>query len=476
MKKISILAMAATILCCFASKTFAQHELASNELLYHSVRVVQSNDLNPAFFPRKTSEYLSLPQFNTSFGLPLSYKEVGLKYDAATDKSYLNINELMQALGDGNNKFNFNTNINLIGFGINLGQYYVTFSTKLAMNATISVPTDVFKVISNMKGNNWVGKENAAQIASDDLLLFNSYMRVSLGAGYHFVSIPLTIGAHVNILDGILNINTDKTNIDIYATDQYYSSIIGDVNYHVRRAGFIDIDTNYKVNITDMPSNMGVTFDLGAAFELNDFEFSASLLDIGPGIHWKQNVINTTPRGTKIEFNGFDISNIIHGGSFDTNFAANFKDSVMRVVNAQNEVTGDFWYSIPTKLNLGASYTFCNEMLKAGFLFHGEWEKGLIRSGAGFNIPQNTFRYNTTLSLTANLLDWVEVMVGNSFVFDGGNTDLLNPGIGIVLTPLTAFQIYAVADYLSSFYLVESKTFNCTLGINLLFGSVRRPH
>lgn len=90
------------------------------------------------------------------------------------------------------------------------------------------------------------------------------------------------------------------------------------------------------------------------------------------------------------------------------------------------------------------------------------------------NIPQNTFRFNTTFSFTANIFDWLEAMVGNSFVFDGGRTDLINPGVGIVLTPLKAIQIYAVADYISSFYLVDSKSFNCNLGINILFGGLNR--
>ena len=474
MKKISLLIVAAILLIGAKQSLFAQHELSSNELFYHSVRVVQSNDVNPAFFPRNTTGYLALPQFNTSFCLPLSYSEIGFQYDDVTDKTFINVNELVEKLGDGNNKFNFNSSINLIGFGIDFGQYYITFSTKLALNTTVTVPTDVFNVISNMKGSSWIGRDNAAKIASDDLLLFNSYTRVSIGGGYHFATLPLTIGAHVNILDGLVNINTDKTDIRIYATDQYYSSVIGDVNYHVRHAGCLDIDTNYKVSITDIPSNLGLTFDLGATFEMGNFEFSASLIDIGPGIHWKQNVVNSIPRGHRIEFSGYDISSVIQGGTFNNNFAAEFRDSVLNVINAKNETTGDFWYSIPTRINLGASYAFNKEMFKVGFLFHGEWEKGLMCPGFGMNIPQNTFRFNTTFSFTANIFDWLEAMVGNSFVFDGGRTDLINPGVGIVLTPLKAIQIYAVADYISSFYLVDSKSFNCNLGINILFGGLNR--
>ena len=49
--------------------------------------------------------------------------------------------------------------------------------------------------------------------------------------------------------------------------------------------------------------------------------------------------------------------------------------------------------------------------------------------------------------------------------------DLFNPGLGIVATPGRVFQIYLMGDYLSSFYITDSKAFNLKVGINLLFGT-----
>ena len=102
--------------------------------------------------------------------------------------------------------------------------------------------------------------------------------------------------------------------------------------------------------------------------------------------------------------------------------------------------------------------------MRAGFLFHGQWDKGIITP----DNAKNRFRFNTTLSFTMNLKDWIEVMAGNSLVFDSHRIDLINPGIGLVLTPFKSLQFYTMIDYLSSFYLVECKNFNMSLGLNLL--------
>jgi hypothetical protein len=138
--------------------------------------------------------------------------------------------------------------------------------------------------------------------------------------------------------------------------------------------------------------------------------------------------------------------------------------------------SGDYWYSIPTKINLGASYSFL-KMFRAGVLFHGQLDRGLTfltkSNSAIYDSIQdiaNTFRWNTTLSLSANLFNWAEVVVGNSLVYDGNKLDVINPGFGIILTPFTVLQVYTMFDYVSSFYITESKAFNVRVGLNLLIG------
>ena len=133
--------------------------------------------------------------------------------------------------------------------------------------------------------------------------------------------------------------------------------------------------------------------------------------------------------------------------------------------------SGDYWFAIPTKIDLGASYNFA-KMLRAGILFHGQFDRGLLcKRNDGDGDVENTFRFNTTLSLGANLYNWAEVVIGSSIIYDGKSMDFFNPGLGIILTPFTVMQVYLMTDYVSSFYLTEAKAFNIKVGLNLLFGT-----
>ena len=162
---------------------------------------------------------------------------------------------------------------------------------------------------------------------------------------------------------------------------------------------------------------------------------------------------------------------MLNNGVFSTDSLSNYLKEQFESMKPTQENEGDYWFSIPTKLNIGASYSFA-KILRLGLLLHGQFDRGLLcKSSNKLDLSiANTFRFNTTLSLGANLYNWAEVIVGSSVVHDGSGWDFFNPGIGIVLTPATVFQLYFMADYISSFYLIESKAFNLKFGINLLFG------
>ena len=81
------------------------------------------------------------------------------------------------------------------------------------------------------------------------------------------------------------------------------------------------------------------------------------------------------------------------------------------------------------------------------------------------------------MSAGVNLFNWVEIIAGSSFVYDGHNKitldNFLNPGVGIIFTPATLIQAYVMMDYASSMYLTQMKAFNFKLGFNMLIGSNR---
>lgn len=472
MKKINIATIILGVIATLgaAPKASAQNDLFTNDIFYHAMRSPQTNNLNPAFFPRETKFYLTLPQVQASFGFPISYNDIGFRYDPAKDKTYLNLSQLANSITENNNKFHFSSEIDILGFGVKVNKLFFTFSSQIHTTGTLTFPVDLLKMLNNTKQTNSVGIENALHLASSDLATINSFVKFSVGGGYDFDPIPLTIGGHINVLNGLANVNTDQTDIKLYATDNYYNKLIADVDYSIYSAGLINFDTGGVIKLeSGIPLNAGVTIDLGASYRLKDATFSFSIVDLGPGVRWNNRTKHSHPINSCIEFDGFALSQMLDSGQFKENFFKDFGDSLTNLLKMETESAESYWYAVPTKINLGASYTFL-KYFRAGLLFHGEWEKGLIHLDKNVKITDNTFRFNTSISLSASLFDWAEIFFANSVVFDGDNTDLLNPGVGLSITPFRVFQVYAVVDYISDIRLVNAKSFNCAFGINLLFG------
>ncbi len=215
-------------------------------------------------------------------------------------------------------------------------------------------------------------------------------------------------------------------------------------------------------------ANTGLAFDLGAKYDWGPFTFSLAINDLSAGIHWKNNVITWRPQGGQgvIEFTGMDVSSILDHGEMSTDSLSAYIEERLGNMTPTMVDSGDYWFAVPTKINLGASYSFA-KMFRAGLLFHGQFDRGLLCKGN--DGVENTFRFNTTLSCSVNLANWVEAVVGSSIVYDGESLDLFNPGFGLILTPGTFFQLYFMTDYVSSFYLTDSKAFNIKVGLGLLF-------
>jgi hypothetical protein len=313
-----------------------------------------------------------------------------------------------------------------------------------------------------------------------DIANATSYLETALGAGYYFEDIHLTVGAHLKMLFGVANVQTDNTRLE-FVTDPNMDSVTARMYYEIQASTFAPYDTNQKkfiFNMSDVLSNAntGFAFDLGAKYDWGPFTFSFAINDLSAGIHWKNNVMTWRPRNGQgnIVFNGMSINDMLNGGSFSMDsLTTQFQNQLEDMVPTGDSV-GDYWFSIPTKIYLGASYNFAS-LFRAGFLFHGQFDRGLLSKSNALALDlsdaENTFRWNTTLSIGMNLYDWLEVTAANSIVYDSKNLDVLNPGLGLVITPGRVFQIYIMGDYISDFYLTSSKAFNLKVGLNLLFGT-----
>lgn len=446
----------------------------TNNLFYHAFRTPQTAELNPALFPNKTTVYVKLPGVGVQFGSPVAIEDV-LRNQGDT-LTVIDVNHLLDALGKDNN-LHFDADINLFGFGFKTGNLFLNFNTRLVSIFNFNIPGTLLDAVrygnSDASGN----PISTVDILNGDIFNTTSYLEMAIGGGYYIEPINLTVGGRIKYLLGLANVQTDNTSATLN-TDAGFEGIHADIYYEFLSAGVADIDSTGKVKVNTselFKGNGGMAFDLGARYDFGPFSFSFAINDLSAGIHWNKNVKSIVPKDNHIvvNFNGEDATSLLQGGTLNTDSLIAYYQNIITGIRPTTSNSTDYWYCIPTKINLGANYNFAKQF-RAGILFHGQLDRGLLskRNVNNINITEvsNTFRFNTTLSAGVNLFNWAEFIIGNSIVYDGSKINALNPGVGIVLTPATVFQIYLMGDYMSNIYLVKAKDFNLKVGINFLFG------
>lgn len=489
----------AAILALAVGSASAQYN-ETNNLFYHAQRAPQSNMLNPALFP-KCGFYLQMPGTSFQMGLPLAMNEI-VVYHPEEQRSVIDVNDVLHKLGD-NSVFRNTMDINLIGMGFKVKNLFLDFNTRMVINTNFGLPVSVINAL--LDGNvDPVTGEPIPEITLLDGDLFNmqAYMETSVGAGYRLSVIPLTVGVHAKLLSGIFNIQTDETRVT-FETGENFDDVTANVYYKIQTATPIPLDTtggdilsNLKggirghlgeiINtlIDPFGGNTGLAFDLGVKYDFGPLSVSASIIDLTSGIHWQNNVNTLVPRGGQGQFtfstSNLNVNSLIDGGQFNADtLKTMFSREVLNMMPEAQLNEGDYWFNVPTKINVGVSYTFLKR-LRAGILFHGQFDRGLLSKKNYTELDlsgnvKNTFRHNTTLSLSANLFNWMEVIVGSSMVFDGSGNfnfmdNMVNPGAGFIFSVGTVAQSYVMVDYMSSFYLTEVKAFNLKFGLNVLIG------
>ena len=476
--KNKILAIIAVSLLGIGSAAAQYNE--TNNLFYHSFRVPQSNQLNAAFFPNKNTFFLTLPSLGTRFGSPLAISDF-IYYDATKQQTIISIDSILSSLNN-NNRFRFGVDFDIIGAGLRIGNTFVTFNTRLVNDLSFGIPIDMVNalLVGNVDQNG--NSVNEVTLLDGDLLNFQSYLEMGVGLGHRFPMLGLTVGARAKLLSGVANMQTDNSRIVLNTADDL-ESLTADVYYQLQASTAIGLDSTLSFSnigvdyvLGAFGANTGIAFDLGAKYDLGPFSFSFALNDLTGGIHWKKNIYTVAPNGGHATwtFDGENLRTILDNGAMNTDSLTASIEDFLNGLKPDTTSGGDYWYSVPTKLNIGASFSFA-KLFRAGLLLHGQWDRGLLSHSNKYEFDltgdlKNTFRFNTTLSFGVNLFNWAEVMVGSSIVYDGKKINPFNPGVGLVFTPATAVQMYVMADYVSSIYLVEAKAFNVKFGFNLLFG------
>lgn len=479
MKSNRIIAIAAALLIAVGAQ--AQYN-ETNNLFYHAFRTPQSNLLNPALYPTNNTFYLQLPSLGVHFGSPLAINDIArLDTTASGDiNTVIDINKMLAAITIDND-FRFGTDINIFGFGFKTGNTFVTANVRMMNSINVGLPISTINALLRGNVDAYGNPIREVNLVDGDLLNFTNYLEAGIGAGHFIESINLTVGGRAKLLYGVANLQTDNTRA-ILITDDDFESVGVDLYYEIQGGSAVAVDSN-GVRMTSVgellnvfKANTGLSFDIGAKYDVGPFSFSASIIDLTAGIHWKRNTTVVTPEGghTTVTFDGQEVTGMLNGGNLNSDsLTAYYQDVINGFAPTANG--GEYWSSIPTKLNIGASYNF-GKMFRAGLLLHGQFDRGLLSKKNTYNLDlgikiPNTFRFNSTLTLGIDIFNWTEVLVGSSVVYDGQHVDFFNPGIGLVLSPFKIFQFHVMADYISSIYLADAKAFNVKFGFSMLFGN-----
>ena len=476
--KTPVVIAALLIGACSASAQFNE----TNNLFYHAFRTPQSNQLNPALFPNKNTFYMTLPSLGMRFGAPLSISDF-VYADDATGYTIISVNRILDSL-TSDNRFRLGIDMDIVGFGLRIGNTFVTLGARWVNDFSLGIPIDIVNALRNGNVDDNGQAINEVRLLNGDLMNFTSYLETSLGVGHRLSMLGLTVGARAKLLSGVVNMQTDNSRIVLNTADDLDSVSI-DAYYQLQGALCVSVDSLKSFDFSHISigdilgafgSNTGVAFDIGAKYDLGPFCISASINDLTAGIHWKNNTYSVAPVDghATFSFDGENVRTILDQGEMNTDSLTAQLQDFLTSLTPDTTTGADYWYSIPTKMNVAASFSFA-KIMRAGLLLHGQWDRGLLSRSNKYEFDltgdlKNTFRFNTTLSFGLNLFNWAELILGSSIVYDGSKINPFNPGVGVVLTPATAMQMYVMADYVSSIYLVDAKAFNVKFGLNLLIG------
>ena len=475
MKK-NIIHLSILLVALFSFTAANAQMLERNDMIYNSSILPQANYYNPAFFQPNRDIYITLPSYSISEGLPVAYSDLHFVKNMEKGKTKYKLDLYSLAENLQNDKsIHLGTTVNVFGFGFHINKMFFTFNASANVNGSLYFPSGLSDIITGGLIRS-IGKENASGVVFDKFLSVNAYERFSLGFGYD-INKNLTIGIHANLLNGVASACLDDVNAQVWSEDDAYSQIRGTLQYRFLRAGALnyDFETNEFKEFEHTFNNLGYTFDLGVVYRLNKFTFSAALVDVGPGIQWKDNVKEITPKNTDLKFDGNDLGDFMTSGKMDFTFFDGVTDTLDGVLDYVESDYESYWQAIPAKMYVGASYTF-NDYFRVNLLFHGEWDNGIIskgEDGTTFFGEGTRMRHNTSLSGSLKVNNMIELMVANAFCFDGEKGSILNPGIGLTLAPANALQLFIMADYISSFKAADIKGTHVQFGLNVCFGHDR---
>ncbi len=415
--------------------------------LYFLPSVPQGRNLNPGFIP-EYKFFVGVPivsSVRAGFDNSFSYEDVILRDE---DKLVVNLEHILSNVDD-------NTNINIglmteyITFGFVSNKNYFHFRVADILESHITINKELIRLLHyGNGGSEFLG--NNVDIGGNNINI-NYYREYSLGYARQ-INDKLSIGGSLKYLQGIANVNTPKTDIEIYTDEVDFGiTIRSNIEMNISIPGIDDSEISTG-HFLPNPNNRGFAFDIGGQYIINNkFDVFASVLNVG-SIKWTDNLKNykTEDPNGEFVFEGFDISEYFENGEINDERIENIIDSIVDEFGIV-ETSESYKTKLHPILNIGLNYNL-TEKDEFGLLIRTQFH-------------ENRNLMTASLGYTRKFGENLNVMISNSFF----NDSFFNPGIGFAAN-IGPVQLYLINENITApFILDNSHVFILRFGINLIF-------
>ena len=414
--------------------------LFAQNTMYFMDRLPQNVAYNPAFVP-DVRFHLALPGIGgtavQAYNSGFNYGELDEFIDNLPVAGY-NPDDFVNSIGDFN-RLTTSMKANIFNLGFRLhDQGYFSFLVDVHSSTTLRAASDIAYLVADYDDINL----DKFPIVVDDVdLLTNSYL--SLGFTYsRKVNDHLTLGISPKLNCSILGIETNSISYIVTATEETdefgFTNVVFDetiegqailglpteINPDAVTGNELDLDEGLfpdsweeDYEMSDLFKNTSLSVDLGATYKLRNWDFSASILNIGAS-RWKRN--------------GYQL---------------NGNDDVIQVTEVDKIKIG-----IPTVIYLGASNQFAPK-----------WNYGMVF--------RNTFYNSGAIAAgTLSLNGAVGRALSTSVSYTAGPR-FNNVGLGLRLRFFPGMDMYFVTDNLiQAFDYKKAQSVSGAFGVNFSFG------
>ncbi len=257
--------------------------------------------------------------------------------------------------------------IQTLGVGWKMKNLWVEVGHNVRYENFLDYPKDLFGVF--FQGNApYIGKTANLGLKVNSMLYNEFYAGVTGKIG------PVSVGGRVKWLNGALAARTERSQLDLYTSDDVYQlTIKSDYLFHSSPEldllkgdnSDLTLDMN-NVNFSQLVTrNSGIAFDFGTDVDLGErLTLSGAIMDIGQ-IKWKDDVISYSSNKS-IQYDGFEFSSLFTDDSLSLAGALDTLETLLEFEKTEN---GSFTTSLPWSFQIGGRYRLTDQIGVSAVVF-----------------------------------------------------------------------------------------------------------